>query len=301
MRIKSIMMVIALSSYFLMYPAAQSVITNIPEKKYINFLELNNLFEDFFKENSVLKNLFDDGRLKNKDFAQRVKDLKSEEFLSEDSLLYQSIMGEQSLVFFSGASDAQRKGLYKLIGNLLDRYIVQGQQFFEFLSKGIGVNYPLSWCCCRYAPIEERFVLILHSVLDAYFRIKKDRVITYGSLASGDLLQDYLHITTLMDLGFKKFNMHLFDTAYPDKRELATNEKEKNKRLLGLNGSESAAKIDTKNERMAVRFALFEKLLKESLINHRFDTSESLITIQYWPQEFTSEFDYPKGKEVLSR
>lgn len=70
----------------------------------------------------------------------------------------------------------------------------------------------LDWCGCEASPLEKRIVLIMRMVQDILkHHPNKEQPLIYTSLASGNLLQDYLFIAELQHQGYTSIDINLID------------------------------------------------------------------------------------------
>jgi len=75
----------------------------------------------------------------------------------------------------------------------------------------------LGWCTCKRSRPEKRFYLMLDFLNEVAKKPKE--MISYVSFGAGTLLQEYLTVFALINLGFKKIDLYLIDVGYGDKEE----------------------------------------------------------------------------------
>jgi len=91
-------------------------------------------------------------------------------------------------------------------------------ELIAIMLKEFIENKELDWCACHAIAIRIEYMLrILADFTKAYpGEGERSKVITYTSLASGSLMQDYIMVRLLLALGYENLNVHLVDVLYQE-------------------------------------------------------------------------------------
>ncbi|HBS48002.1 TPA: hypothetical protein DEO28_02695 [Candidatus Dependentiae bacterium] len=159
------------------------------------YLKILITFFAFFSINSVQVS----AQTINHIFVNVENEIKSE--FGQDYQFPQTYLGLKEKM-----ASASQEIIAKLVQNSLTKNLI----------KDIARIKNLNWCDCPNAtsPVRILFVEEILEQITTHFRPNESLVLTICSLASGELLLEYLIVATLIKMGYIKLNIIVIDPSY---------------------------------------------------------------------------------------